>query len=113
MSPWMWVWQSHAPAGTSKPSGAAGCAALASASRGASAAAAAAIRTSRLWGMSFSLELVAAQTAVDRNHRAGDVARLRRGEEAGEVREVLGLAVFAHRDVLVAAALALLGRIVA
>src|SRR6185295_10730105 len=35
------------------------------------------------------LELIAAQAAVDRNHGAGDIARERRGEEAGEVREIL------------------------
>src|SRR5918994_5096698 len=59
------------------------------------------------------LELIAAQTAVDGNHRAGDVARERRGEEAHEVRDVRRLAVFADRDVLLAFFLAEFGRVVA
>src|SRR5581483_10577885 len=64
-------------------------------------------------GMEAPLELVAAQSAVDRDHGAGDVARPRRGEEAHQVGDVLGLAVFADRDVLAALALAELGRVVA
>src|SRR6267143_5427548 len=57
-------------------------------------------------------KLVTPQPAVDRDHRAGDVARARRGEEADEVRDVLGLAVLAHRDVVLALVLAELGRVV-
>src|SRR5689334_19922761 len=113
ISPWMCVWQSHAPAGTSKFTALAGCDALASARRGATEAAAAASNIWRRVGMPLSSELVAPQAAVDRDHRAGNVARERRGEEAGEVREVLRLAVLAHRDVVLALALSELGRIVA
>src|SRR3954466_14090012 len=58
-------------------------------------------------------ELISPQTTVDGNHGAGDIARPRRDEKAHEVREVLGLAVFAHRDVLLALLLPELGRIVA
>src|SRR5216110_3067930 len=100
MSPWICVWQSQAPAGTSKFTGVAGCAALAFAKRGPRAAATAPSRISRLLGMTVLSELVATQAAVDGNHGAGDVARERRGEEAHEVRDVLGLAVLAHRDVV-------------
>src|ERR1051325_838313 len=59
------------------------------------------------------LELVAAHAAVDGNHGAGDVARPRRGEEAGEVRHILGLAVFAERNVLTLLLRAPLGTVVA
>src|SRR5260370_1400299 len=60
-----------------------------------------------------SSELITTQAAVDGNHRPGDVARERRGEKADQVRDVRGLAVLAHRDVLFALALAKLGRVVA
>src|SRR5438045_5293569 len=95
----MCVWQSHAPAGTSKFTGVAGCEALASAKRGASAAAVAAMSSSRLLFMGAS-ELVAAHAAVDGDDSAGDVARERRSEETGQVRDVLGLAIRAQRNVL-------------
>src|SRR2546421_1790175 len=112
-SPWIWVWQSQAAAGTSKFTGVCGCEALASAKRGARAAATAPNSISRLVGMGFSSKLVAAQAAVDRNHRASDVACERRSEEARQVGDVLGLAVFAHRDIFLAFPLAKLGRVVA
>src|SRR5437868_8690843 len=91
----MCVWQSQAPAGTSKLTAVAGCEGLAMAKRGASAAAVAANSTWRRFVMVL-LELVAAHAAVDRNHGAGDVARARRSEKTGEVRDILGLAVFAQ-----------------
>src|SRR6185437_16288638 len=47
-----------------------------------------------------ALELVAPQPAIDRNDRPGDVVGERRGEEHGEDREILGLAIGADRDVL-------------
>src|SRR5687767_6128794 len=43
-------------------------------------------------------EGVAAQAAIDRQHRAGDIAGDRRGEEDRECGEILGLAVAPHRD---------------
>src|SRR5262245_25209849 len=111
--PWMCVWQSQAPDGTSKFTCVAGCDALANASREANAAAMAPTRISRLLGMPPPLELVAAQAPVDRNDRAGDIARPRRGEETHQVRDVLGLAVLADRDLLLALLLAELRRVVA
>src|SRR4051812_40395761 len=60
-----------------------------------------------------SLELITPQPAIDGNDGAGDVAGARRDEEADEVREILGLAVFADRDVLFALLLPELGRVVA
>src|SRR3990167_4397671 len=63
-------------------------------------------------GMSAS-ELVAAHPAVHGNHRAGDVARKRRGEKAHQVRNVLGLAVLAERDLVLFLPLAALGGVVA
>src|SRR5206468_2144776 len=102
VSPWMCVWQSHAPAGTSKLTGVAGCAAFAMARRGASAAAPAASRNSRRSIMAPSSELVAPQPAVHGNHRAGDVARARRGEEADQVCNVLRLAVLADGNLFLA-----------
>src|SRR5690349_4035392 len=60
-----------------------------------------------------SSELVAAQAAVDGNHGAGDVARAGRGEEGDQVGEVFGLAVFTHRDVVLALVLAEFRRVVA
>src|SRR5688572_2887323 len=53
----------------------------------------------RLYASLFS-ERVAAQAAVDRQHRAGDIAGDRRGEEDREHGEILGLAVTPHRDFL-------------
>src|SRR4030081_979350 len=55
-SPWMWVWQSQAPAGTSKFTCVAGCEALAKPVRRcmAAPAAIAPIRTSRRVSMEFS-----------------------------------------------------------
>src|SRR5690349_15156579 len=99
MSPWMCVWQSQASAGTSKFTAVAGCDALARASRGASVVAAADRSSWRLVIMMPLSELVAPQPAVHRDDRAGDVARARRGEEADQIGDVLGLAVFAHRNV--------------
>src|SRR5437763_1301307 len=58
-------------------------------------------------------ELVAAQSPIHGNHGAGDVTRARRGEEADEVGNVLGLAVFAHGNVLAALALAEFRRVIA
>src|SRR5919198_6529204 len=113
MSPWMCVWQSQASGGTSKFTGVAGCDAFASAKRGASVEATAAMISWRREGMCTSLELVAAQAAVDGNDGAGDVARARRREEADEVGDVLGLTIFADRNVLAAFALAEFGRVVA
>src|SRR4051812_14987535 len=113
-SPWMCVWQSHAPAGTSKLTGVAGCDALASARRGPKAAARAPNRISRLFGMAAPpLELIAPQAPIDRDDGAGDVACTRRSEEAHKVGDVLGLAVLAHRNLLLALFLAVLRRIVA
>src|SRR5262245_57665183 len=109
----MCVWQSQAPDGTSKFTCVAGCDALANASREANAAAMAPTRISRLLGMAPPLELVAPQSSVHGNHGAGDVAGARRGKEAHEVRDVLQLAVFADRDLLLALLLAELGRVVA
>src|SRR5215470_18789976 len=43
-------------------------------------------------------ELVAAQAAIDRNHCPRDVARERRREKAREMRDVLGLSIFADRN---------------
>src|SRR5438045_7249598 len=109
----MCVWQSHAPAGTSKFTAACGCEALAKAKRGARAVPAPAMRKSRRVVMGILLKLVAAHAAVDRDDGTGDVAREGRGEEADEVGGILGLAVLAHRDVLALFLRAALGTVVA
>src|SRR5687767_15095811 len=57
--------------------------------------------------------LVAAQSAVDREYGAGDVAGARGSEEDREVGELLGLAVAAHRDLVLRLPLAVLGGVVA
>src|SRR3954470_15218269 len=59
------------------------------------------------------LKLVATQAAIHRDHGTGDVTRARRSEEADQVRDVVRLAVLAHRDVLAALALAQFRRVVA
>src|SRR3954469_19807848 len=96
----MCVWQSQAPAGTSKLTGVAGCEALAAAKRGASAAAEAASNTWRRVIMGSSSELVAAHAAVHGDDGSRDVARARRSEETDQVRDILRLAVLAERNVL-------------
>src|SRR5687768_2624390 len=53
----------------------------------------------RLYARVFS-ERVAAQATIDRQHRAGDIAGDRRGEEYREHGEILGLAVAPHRNFL-------------
>src|SRR3954467_13777263 len=110
----MCVWQSQAPAGTSKFTAVAGWEAFASARRGPKAAARAPIRISRRFGMAApSSELIAAQAPVHGDHRASDVAGARRGEEANQVGDVVRLAVLADRNFLLALLLAVLRRIVA
>src|SRR5687768_7566694 len=58
-------------------------------------------------------ELVAAHAAVDGDHGARDVAGERRSEVAHQAGDVLGLAVLAHRDIVLALVRAPLGRVVA
>src|SRR6185503_9654622 len=45
-------------------------------------------------------ELVSPHAAVDGNDRSGDIAREGRDQEADQVRDILGLAVFAERNLL-------------
>jgi len=54
-----------------------------------------------------------AQAAVDRDHGAGDVARARAREETDQVRHVLGLPVFADRDLVLGLPLPVFRRVVA
>src|SRR6185312_15852943 len=61
----------------------------------------------------MTLELIAAKPTIDRDHRAGDIARPRRGEENGEHGEVLRLAPIAHGDLLFGKSFAIILRIVA
>src|ERR1041384_1606930 len=58
-------------------------------------------------------ELIAPQPAVDRDHRAGDVAGARAAQKAHEVRDLLRLAVAAGRDLVFALPLPVLGCVVA
>src|SRR5712672_1911576 len=51
--------------------------------------------------------------AIGRNHRAGDVARHRRGEENRKRRQILRLAPIAHRNLFLGKVLAKIFRIVA
>src|SRR5579859_2272544 len=62
---------------------------------------------------SLGLELIAAQSAIDRDHRAGDIARPRRGQENGEHGEVFGLTPEANGNFLFGKSLAVILRIVA
>src|SRR5690349_17003905 len=61
---------------------------------------------------SVELELIAAKSAIDRDHRTRDVARPRRGEENGEYGKVLGLAPIADGNFLFGKPLAVILRIV-
>src|SRR5262245_23205963 len=59
------------------------------------------------------LELVAAQTAVHGNDRAGDVGRQRRHQQTGKVRDVVRFAIAANRDFVGRLPLPVFRRIVA
>src|SRR6202171_2646681 len=63
--------------------------------------------------ISSSLKLISPKAAVDRDHRPGDVVGARRGEERNEIGDVLGLAVLAHRNLVLALPLPVLGCVVA
>src|SRR5262245_31624488 len=59
------------------------------------------------------LELITAQAPVHRDDGSRNVAGEGRSKEADEVGDVLGLAVLAHRDLVLGLPLAVLGRVVA
>src|SRR5260221_13682364 len=99
--------------GTTKRIGFAGYCAAAMSGIMASASAARRTSDSSVIAISSRSVLIAAQPAVDGIDGAGDVAGARRGEEHGEIGELFGLAVPAHRDLGLRLPLAVFGRVVA